>query len=237
MERAGANQKTEARLFRKVKLSSCSWVDCEGCGEGGSWATGRKDQAKEHGKEIKKRPEVQLNRENEMDGTLRIAPCPWCTVMEEETRLPGKYSNTGPPPKYKEKVTYLKQSVPKGVPQEQNVSPFDILKEFLTRKFYISKGFEATWYVNARRRVYWWHIRKYWSRHGACRKWELMFIRVLAHRTHDQGHFLVPLEVLAEHIAKCHAHMKTVRVQLYQDSKFGMVITTVWEWSGEIDLN
>lgn len=64
-----------------------------------------------------------------------------------------------------------------------------------------------------------------------------MFIRVLAHRTHDQGHFLVPLEVLAEHIAKCHAHMKTVRVQLYQDSKFGMVITTVWEWSGEIDLN
>lgn len=52
-----------------------------------------------------------------------------------------------------------------------------------------------------------------------------MFIGVLAHRTHDQGHFLVPLEVWAEHLAKCHAHMKTV--QLYQDSKFGMVITTV----------
>lgn len=39
--------------------------------------------------------------------------------------------------------------------------------------------------------------------------------------------FLVPLELLAEHIVKCHAHMKTMHVQLYQDSKFGMVITTV----------
>lgn len=62
MERAGANQKTEARLFRKVKLNSCSWVDCEGCGEGGSWATGRKDQAKEHGKKIKTRGAAEQSK-------------------------------------------------------------------------------------------------------------------------------------------------------------------------------
>lgn len=69
----------------------------------------------------KKRPEVPLNRANEMDGAMRIAPCPWCIVMEEETRLPGKYSSTGPPPKYKQRVTYLKWSIPKEAPQKQKI--------------------------------------------------------------------------------------------------------------------